>query len=112
NDTIAKLNKASKARVASNTEFQKIVKELKEAQTKNKTVVLQDIVKKKDEVVSREEKRKKEAADPKLKQEEYLKRPDLQEAIQVVTDWLTGGSVSVKTVEKAAAPTEKNQTVE
>lgn len=112
NDTISKLNKASKTRVATNTEFQKIVKELKEAQTKNKTVVLQDIVKKKDEVVSREEKRKKEAADPKLKQEEYLKRPDLQEAIQVVTDWLTGGSVSVKTVEKAAAPTEKQQTVE
>lgn len=88
-DTLKKLKKDSHARVSKNDEFKKILKESEELQSKNKTVFLAEIVKKKDETVKKEEKRKKEAADPGLKKEEYLKRPDIQESVNVLIDLIS-----------------------
>lgn len=85
-DTIAKLAANSKKRVAANEEFQKIVKEIKEAEGKTKSVKIAEIMKKKDENKEKEEKRKKEVLDPKLRDQEYMKRPDIQEAVNVVSD--------------------------
>ncbi len=89
-DLVTKLVATSRKRVGENEEFKKIVKDVREAETKSKAVKLEEIIKKKDEVVAREEKRKKEAADPDLKVKEYLKRVDVQEALNVLQE-LTAG---------------------
>lgn len=83
---VKQLRKNSQVRVKANAEFQKIVKEMKETETRMKTMKVADVIKKKDEITAKEEKRKKEASDIKLRQEEYLKRPDIQESIAVLTD--------------------------
>ncbi len=93
-DVLTKIVANSRKRVGENEEFKKIIKELREAETKTKTVKLEEIISKKDEVVAREEKRKKAANDPNLKKEEYLKRPDVQEALNVLQELTAGLSAT------------------
>lgn len=84
-NTIKSLEKNSKARVAQSADFQKVLKELKEAKTHQKIVKLSDVVKKKDEI-SKEEKEKKKSLDPATRSAEYMKRPDVQESLNVLAD--------------------------
>ena len=83
-DVIKILNQRSQGRVASSEDFKKILDEMKKNKEKNKVIKLSDALK--------ETKEKKDEADQKKslskaeKEAEYLKRADLQEAINVATD--------------------------
>ncbi len=84
---IADLKKKSEARVAKNEEFKKIKTELQKTIKKGKVVSLEDILDDKEK--QKEEKEKKAVRnDPKKRLEEYLKRPDVNEAVDIMTDWL------------------------
>jgi carboxyl-terminal processing protease len=81
---VAQLKTRSQARVAKNAEFQKIVTELKKAKEKSKLVKLSE--------AQKDTKEKKDEADQKKslskdeKAAEYLKRADIQEAVNVAVD--------------------------
>lgn len=83
-EVISQTKARSAARVAGNEEFKKIQDELKKEKNKTKVIKLADALK--------EDKGKKEEADKKKnlskdeKVAEYLKRPDIQEAANVLAD--------------------------
>ncbi len=84
--TLSKLQKGSKARVAKNKEFKKIVEDLKKAKKKDKRIHVSEVLKEKDEKVAKEAETKKKRKDPNFREKEYMKRADLQEAINVTAD--------------------------
>jgi carboxyl-terminal processing protease len=84
---ISDLKKKSEARVSKNEEFKKIKTELQKTIKKGKVVTLEDILDDKEK--QKEEKEKKAVKnDPKKRLEEYLKRPDVNEAVDIMMDWL------------------------
>lgn len=84
--TIAQLKTRALARVAKNHDFQKIVDEMKKAKEKGKVIKLSDALK--------DTKEKKDEADQKKnmnkdeKVADYVKRADVQEAVNVAADLL------------------------
>lgn len=84
---ISSVKENSKKRVAVNADFKKIVEEIAKTKAKGKTIVLSEILDDKDKKKELEEKKKKFS--PKQKIEDYLKRADIKEAINVVADVIT-----------------------
>ncbi|NUN06734.1 MAG: carboxy terminal-processing peptidase [Bdellovibrio sp.] len=78
------LKERSSERVAKNDEFKKIVDELNKAKARGKIIRVSEVLKDKNEK-EKKEKSKKTASKAK-KNEEYLKRPDIQEAESVLLD--------------------------
>ncbi|MDG0818018.1 S41 family peptidase [Bdellovibrio svalbardensis] len=78
------LNERSSERVAKSDEFKKIVDELNKAKARGKVIRVSEVLKDKNEK-EKKEKAKKVASKAK-KNEEYLKRPDIQEAESVLLD--------------------------
>jgi len=83
-ETIGVLRQRSTARVAKSEDFQKILRELKKSKEKGKVIKLSEALK--------ETKEKKEEADQKknqtteMKAADYVKKPDVQEAANVLAD--------------------------
>jgi carboxyl-terminal processing protease len=83
-DLITDLKKKSEARVASSTDFKKILEDLKKAKKKVRSIKLAEAMK--DQSEAQEQKKK----GPKTKEQkvaDYLKRADVQESVQIMTDW-------------------------
>lgn len=78
------LKERSSERVAKNDEFKKILEELNKAKARGKVIRVSEVLKDKNEK-EKKEKAKKTASKAK-KNEEYLKRPDIQEAENVLLD--------------------------
>ena len=78
------LSERSAERVAKNDEFKKIVDELNKAKARGKVIRVSEVLKDKNEK-EKKEKAKKVATKAK-KNEEYLKRPDIQESENVLLD--------------------------
>lgn len=83
-DWIKSLKERSTERVAKNDEFKKIVDELNKAKARGKLIRVSEVLKDKNEK-DKKDKAKKIASKAK-KNEEYLKRPDIQEAESVLLD--------------------------
>lgn len=83
---IKQLKEKSQARVDKNDDFKKIVDEMKKNAGKTKTMKVSEILKDKDE--KKKEKAKKLAPKDE-KDREYLKRADIQEAVNVLSDLYT-----------------------
>ena len=83
-DWIKTLKERSSERVAKNDEFKKILEELNKAKARGKVIRVSEVLKDKNEK-EKKEKAKKTASKAK-KNEEYLKRPDIQEAESVLLD--------------------------
>ncbi len=87
NKEISDLKKKSETRVSSNEEFKKITDELEKLKTKGKLVSLSEILNEKEKRAEEKEK-KKARSNPKKRLEEYLKRPDIVEAVDIAADFL------------------------
>lgn len=85
-DLIEDLKKASAKRVSSNEEFKKIQTELEKNIAKGKVVTVAEVLDKKEETKENEKKRKSRQKDAKFRVAEYLKRPELTEATNVLAD--------------------------
>lgn len=83
-DWIKKIKTRSNERVAKNEEFKKITDELEKTKKLGKVIKVAEILKEKGEKDKKVKKAKYAAKDEKEK--EYLKRPDIQEAAEVLTD--------------------------
>lgn len=78
------LKDKSQARVEKNEEFKKIIDELHKNKTRGKMIKVSEVLKDKNEK-DKKDKAKKMASKAK-KNEEYLKRPDIQEATNILMD--------------------------
>jgi carboxyl-terminal processing protease len=83
-DVIGGLKSKSATRVAKSDEFKKIKDEAKKAATKDKTIKLSDALKETKEKKVESESKKNQTTEEKVA--EYLKRPDIQEAANVLAD--------------------------
>lgn len=81
---IKSIKERSNDRVAKNDDFKKIVEELNKAKARGKIIRVSEVLKDKNEK-DKKDKAKKTASKAK-KNEEYLKRPDIQEAESVLLD--------------------------
>ncbi len=86
---VSELKKNSEKRVATNDEFKKIKTELEKTIAKGKVVTIAEILDKKDETKANEDKRKARQKNDKLRAEEYMKRPEIVEATNVLSDLIT-----------------------
>ena len=88
--TISKIKNQSKKRVVSNKEFQKIIKRTKEIELKaknQKTITVGEVLdKKQNDKDLLEFDEDEDTYNPKKKKERYLKRADVQEAVNIVLD--------------------------
>lgn len=104
---VSDLKKKSEERVAKNTEFKKIKDELEKLQKKGKLVTLSEILNDKEKKEEKEKKGKK--LDAKKRLEEYLKRPDIIEAINIAADYLNvAGPQSVIAQKKGTSAANTN----
>ncbi|MEZ0392226.1 MAG: carboxy terminal-processing peptidase, partial [Pseudobdellovibrionaceae bacterium] len=95
-DWIKTLADKSKVRVAKDPEFKKIEEELAKAKVKGKTIKLTEVTKDKEK---KEKAKAAKNASKTEKEKEYLKRPDVMEASQVLSDLIalmTGKPVANK----------------
>ncbi|MGZ3745593.1 MAG: S41 family peptidase, partial [Pseudobdellovibrionaceae bacterium] len=81
---IKSLRERSSERVAKNTEFKKIVSELNKAKARGKLIRVSEVLKDKNKMDKKDKVMR--TASKKKKIEEYLKRPDIQEAESVLVD--------------------------
>jgi len=89
-EVVNRLKAKSSARVEKNEDFQKIIKNLKKAEEeKNKPVKIAEILKDKEKAEQEVKEKKKKKLTSKAKKEEYLKRPDIQEATNVLMDLIS-----------------------
>lgn len=94
-DLISKLKAKSQARIEKDTEFKKIITELAETEKKKGVIKLSDSLKKQKEEKNDQNKKTKTARRGKRQtDEEYLKNPQVTEAVSVMADMLqlTGGN--------------------
>jgi len=89
-ELIAKLRAKSEARVSKDPEFKKIKDEVAEFEKKKGVVKLSDSLKKQKEENIKEKKEKKVAKKSRRRQsdEDYLKTPQVKEAVDILGDWL------------------------
>jgi carboxyl-terminal processing protease len=92
-DWVAKLSEKSKLRVDKSDEFKKIVTELNKEKARGKLIKVSEAVKDKEKRESRKAIKNAKKED---KEQEYMKRADVQEAANVLADLM-----SLETVEKA-----------
>lgn len=85
-DLLKALADKSKARVEKNTEFKKIVEELNKAKANGKVIKLAEVMKDKEKKEKDKEKKKVARTNKVEREKEYLKRPDIQEAANVLLD--------------------------
>jgi carboxyl-terminal processing protease len=85
--TVEDLKRKSEARVSKNADFKKIKDELEKSEKKGKMVTLAEILDDKEKKDEKDKKTKK-SNDPKKKLEEYLKRADVNEAINILSDFV------------------------
>jgi carboxyl-terminal processing protease len=83
-DWVNKIKVRSNQRVAKNEEFKKISDELEKTKKLGKTIKISEVLKEKGEKEKKVKKSRYAAKDEKDK--EYLKRPDIQEASEILTD--------------------------
>ncbi len=98
-DWLKTLTARSKERVDKDDEFKKILEEIKKTKSKGKIIKLSDIVKDKDSKEKKEKARAAKNATKEEKEKEYLKRPDVIEATNVLADLMvleSGKSVTAK----------------
>ncbi|MFN7825085.1 MAG: S41 family peptidase [Pseudobdellovibrionaceae bacterium] len=95
---IPQLREKSKLRVDQNEEFKKIVTELEKTKAKGKLIKLSEVVKDKEAQEKKEKAKSAKNQSKAEKEKEYLKRPDVQEATNVLMDLIQlMGSKSVAT---------------
>lgn len=97
-DWIKMLADKSKGRVEKSDEFKKIVEDLNKAKAKGKLISLSDVVKEKNKKDKKKEKAQKNLSKAD-REKEYLKRADLLEALNVLSDLIqieNGKSVATK----------------
>lgn len=82
---VKSLKEKSQARVDKSEEFKKITDELKKSKARGKLIKVSEVLKS-DKEKKEKEKSKKLANNKAKKNEEYLKRPDIQEATNVLLD--------------------------
>ncbi len=82
---IDELKGSSDKRVAANADFKKIKEELIKAEKRGKIIDLAEVMKEK-EANKKEDEENESPLSKKQKQDKYVKRPEVQEAINVVTD--------------------------
>jgi len=81
------LREKSQARVEKNEDFKKIEDEIKKAKTRGKLIKVSEVLKDKNETKSKKEKEKvARYGNKEQKNKEYLKRPDVNEATNVLLD--------------------------
>lgn len=85
-DWMKSLQEKSKARVEKSSEFKKIVDEREKSKEKGKLIKLADIMNPKEADKDKKEKNKKKNLSKAEKEKEYLKRPDIEEATNVLLD--------------------------
>lgn len=83
-DWIKTMKDRSTERVAKNDEFKKIVEEINKAKARGKVIRVSEVLKDKNEKEKKD--KAKKTANKAKKTEEYLKRPDVQEAENVLLD--------------------------
>lgn len=81
---VKSLRERSSERVSKNDEFKKIVEELNKAKARGKVIRVSEVLKDKNEKDKKD--KAKKTANKAKKNEEYLKRPDIQEAESVLLD--------------------------
>lgn len=88
-DWIEKLKEKSQVRVAASEDFKKLKTDIEKAKARGKIIKVSDILKEKDEKGKKEKKEKAlKVASAEEKEKEYLKRPDVNEAVNVALDLL------------------------
>lgn len=83
---IPALAEKSKARVAKNDDFKKIIEELEKAKKNGKVIRLTEVMKDKEKSEKEKEKKKSVRHNKAERDKEYLKRADIQEATNVLLD--------------------------
>jgi carboxyl-terminal processing protease len=104
---ITDLKKKSEERVAKSVEFKKIKDELDKLQKKGKLVTLSEILDDKEKKAEEKEKKTKKL-DAKKRLEEYLKRPDIIEAINIASDYVHENSPQNVVAQKKGAEATAN----
>jgi len=108
---VAQLKTRSAARVAKNTEFQKILDEMKKAKEKGKLIKLSESLKDTEKKKGEADKKKEMKKDQKVA--EYLKRADIQEAVNVAADLMAlqrGITLTDATISQPRPPEEQKKT--
>ncbi|MFS4460958.1 S41 family peptidase [Bdellovibrio sp. HCB2-146] len=100
-DWLKTMKERSEDRVSKNDDFKKIVEELNKAKERGKVIRVSEVLKDKNEK-EKKDKAKKTASKAK-KNEEYLKRPDVQEAENVLLDLIQLEEGKTLTVPKQAS---------
>lgn len=89
-DLVKKLSDKSSERVSQNSEFKKIIEDLEKAKVRGKLIKLAEVVKDQGEKKKKQDQdRKIRSASKEEKLKEYLKKPELQESVNVMTDLLS-----------------------
>lgn len=83
---IKQLREKSKKRIAEDTEFKKQIDEAKKAEEKGKLIKVSDILKDTKEKTEKEKKTKQSRYNKEERTKEYMKRPEVQEAVAVLSD--------------------------
>lgn len=86
NDLIKQLKQKSEKRVAADAEFKKQIEEAKKVEEKGKLIKVSDILKDSKEKTEKEKKAKQSRYNKEERIKEYMKRPEVQEAVAVLTD--------------------------
>lgn len=108
-EVVDAIRKKSEVRITESADFQKLKKEIATANKKKDDIIkVSDLIKEKDQK-SAEEKKEEAAKTKEQKQALYLKRADVQEAINIAADLESAlGNPSVNLVRTGAAVKEKN----
>ncbi|MFN8845305.1 MAG: S41 family peptidase [Bdellovibrionales bacterium] len=85
-DVIKKLKESSEKRVASDSEFKKQISEAKKSQEKSRLIKVADILKDSKEKNEKEKKQKLTRYNKEERLKEYVKRPEIVEAVAVLAD--------------------------
>lgn len=88
-DTLKTLAEKSKTRVDKSEEFKKIVEELSKAKENGKMIRLSEVMKDKEKRDKEKEKAKQVRYNKSEREKEYQKRPDIQEAANVLVDLIS-----------------------
>tara|TARA_B100001248_G_scaffold260756_1_gene249882 strand:- start:999 stop:2864 length:1866 start_codon:yes stop_codon:yes gene_type:complete len=86
NDAMIKeIRQKSKERIAKNEDFQKIIQDMKEAEEKDKTISISEILSDKNSE-AREKRKKLRSMTKNDRRQEYIKSPEVQEAVNIALD--------------------------
>jgi len=98
-DVVKYLKEKSSKRVSENQEFKDILKDLDESKKNEGWVKVADIIKHSGEKKDKRKEKKDLASTAKGRKELWLKDPHVQEALNIMTDWLSFKPQTVKSVQ-------------